>query len=269
VEPEGRGDFISLVSRQGPEKVLADTIEKHWNKLPEDAEYRGAISSDPSKFKLRRFEIGLGAELPSVEELADHIQFLRSDHARFWYNNETDYQLSLRGLLFTDTGPYRGDMQSCYHRECDSKRRSFKGEFANYDFLAQTVQTVIDTVSELSNAVCEGSSRQQRMKRFAMVETSKWERRDTVEYVTEIHYIDATPTEEKDSIQQIVIEENHPTEAAALRIEEMKNRGAASSSTPSLPASPSSLFFLCSLPWLPSLSSLLPYYPFHYLPWMG
>jgi hypothetical protein len=30
----------------------------------------------------RRFEIGLGSELPSVEELSDHIQFLRSDHAR-------------------------------------------------------------------------------------------------------------------------------------------------------------------------------------------
>ena len=27
-------------------------------------------------------------------------------------------------------------------RECDSKRRKFKGSFASYDFLAQTVQTV-------------------------------------------------------------------------------------------------------------------------------
>ena len=28
------------------------------------------------------------------------------------------------------------------YRECDSKRRKFKGSFASYDFLAQTVQTV-------------------------------------------------------------------------------------------------------------------------------
>ena len=27
-------------------------------------------------------------------------------------------------------------------RECDSKRRKFKGSFASYDFLGQTVQTV-------------------------------------------------------------------------------------------------------------------------------
>ena len=68
--------------------------------------------------------------------------------------------MSLRGVLFTDTGPYRGAMRQCYHRfhfkeltmmvmmmmlttrECDSKRRKFKGSFASYDFLAQTVQTV-------------------------------------------------------------------------------------------------------------------------------
>ena len=129
--------------------------------------------------------------------------------------------MSLRGVLFTDTGPYRGAMRQCYHRllllrftyckgltmmvmsrECDSKRRKFKGSFASYDFLAQTVQTVrrpiksvkrsctlnliifahlchlgktiqsdqnqvIDTVSELSGASCPASARQQRMKRFA------------------------------------------------------------------------------------------------------
>ena len=93
-------------------------------------------------------------------------------------------------------------------RECDSKRRKFKGSFASYDFLAQTVQTVrrpikfvrgiltqhdlkifaknlkkkkymdklmqaeqnqvIDTVSDLSRASCPASARQQRMKRLAL-----------------------------------------------------------------------------------------------------
>ena len=36
-------------------------------------------------------------------------------------------------------GPYRGQMRACYHRECDSKRRKFKGTFASYDFLAQVL----------------------------------------------------------------------------------------------------------------------------------
>ena len=42
--------------------------------------------------------------------------------SRFWYSNETGYQLSLRSVLFTDTGPYRGVMARCYHRDCDSVR---------------------------------------------------------------------------------------------------------------------------------------------------
>ena len=72
----------------------------------------------------------------------------------------------MRGVLFTDTGPYRGAMRQCYHRllnsqnlaiivtmlmsrECDSKRRKFKGSFASYDFLAQTVQTVSGPIEYL------------------------------------------------------------------------------------------------------------------------
>jgi hypothetical protein len=67
------------------------------------------------RFKLRRLEIGLGENLPSTAELTDHINFLRSDHARFWYSNETSYQMSLRSLLFTDTGIITGIVQILSH----------------------------------------------------------------------------------------------------------------------------------------------------------
>merc|ERR1719350_512641 len=176
-----RGNYISLVSREGPEKELADLIEKHWNKLSTDEDFITMVNSKPEKFKIRRYEIGLGATIPSTHELTDHIHFLRSDHARFWYSNETDYQLSLRGLLFTDTGPYRGSMAKCYHRECDSKRRNHKGGFASYDFLAQTVQTVIDTVSDITRATCRASPRQKKMKSHAEKSNSDW----TIESETE------------------------------------------------------------------------------------
>jgi len=82
-EPEARGDFISLLSRNGPEKVLAEALESHWNALSDDEDFKREVNLDPTVFRIRRFEIDLGAELPSVEELADHIQFLRSDHARW------------------------------------------------------------------------------------------------------------------------------------------------------------------------------------------
>ena len=35
----------------------------------------------------------------------------------------------------------------------------YKGEFADYSFLSQTVQTVIDTVTDMSGAVCRKSDR--------------------------------------------------------------------------------------------------------------
>jgi len=173
-EDNFRGNFISLVSREGPEKELADLIEKHWNKLSYDLAYMENVNSNPNKFKIRRHEIRLGVNLPSTEELTDHINFIRSDHARFWYSNETAYQLSLRGLLFTDTGPYRGAMKECYHRECDSKRLKHKGEFASYDFLAQTVQTVIDTVSDMTGAQCDLSDRQPGLDRYSVDDSSEW-----------------------------------------------------------------------------------------------
>ena len=37
--------------------------------------------------------------------------------------------------------------------------RRHKGEFANYDFLAQTVQTVIDAVTDMAGATCYKSDR--------------------------------------------------------------------------------------------------------------
>jgi len=169
-----RGNYISLVSREGPEKELADLIEKHWKKLSSDEDYKTMVNINPDKFKIRRYEIGLGATIPTTHKLTDHIHFLRSDHARFWYSNETDYQLSLRGLLFTDTGPYRGAMKRCYHRECDSVRRNNKALFANYDFLAQTVQTVIDTVSDITKANCAASPRQKQMKSHSEKSSSDW-----------------------------------------------------------------------------------------------
>ena len=56
-------------------------------------------------------------------------------------------------------GPYRSGMKRCYHRECDSKRNGHKGEFANYDFLVHTIQTVVDAVSEMAGAECPLSKR--------------------------------------------------------------------------------------------------------------
>jgi len=165
VEEDGfRGDFISLVSRSVPEKELADLIEKHWNKLSSDKDFITSVSSHPEKFKLRRYTVDLSATMPGLMDLTEHIHFLRSDHARFWYSNETGYQLSLRSVLFTDTGPYRGVMARCYHRDCDSVRIKNRVPFASYEYLAVTAQTITDTITELAEAECEASDRVQKVR---------------------------------------------------------------------------------------------------------
>ena len=119
MEDKFRGDFMSLISRTEPERELAALIQSHWTDLSSDREFRLGVTTNPEKFKLRHYKVELGASLPSLLELTDHIHFLRSDHARFWYSNETEYRLSLRSVLFTDTGPYRGVMAQCYHRSLD------------------------------------------------------------------------------------------------------------------------------------------------------
>jgi len=276
-EVEARGDFISLLSRNQPEKVLAGALESHWNSLTDDEDYKREINADPTIFRMRRFEIELGAELPTVEELADHIQFLRSDHARFWYNNETEYQMSLRGVLFTDTGPYRGAMRQCYHRECDSKRRKFKGSFASYDFLAQTVQTVIDTVSDLSRASCPASARQQRMKRFALQETEKWTLKEHLQNGSEVDAFfeneQQTTLSEANAFTEITLAVT--TTEAMLEEEEEELVLETSSSSTTFTSSASTvlsspLYLLYSIPWIPPLT-FAPQWSLSsfYLPWVG
>ena len=155
-----RGNFISLVSRSEPEREIAEKLEKHWMSLSQDNEFKSAVTSNPETFKFQRYTVELGGAMPDLMELTDHIHFLRSDHARFWYSNETGYQLSLRSVLFTDTGPYRGLMARCYHRDCDSARTAGSVPFASYDFLSMTAQTIVDTITEMASAQCGESPRQ-------------------------------------------------------------------------------------------------------------
>ena len=99
-----RGNFLSLISREQPESELVKIVEKHWNALKQDRQFRENTKINPRKFKLRKMPTTLENEMPSFENLTNYVNFLRSDHARFWFINEFEYQLSLKSVLFTDTG---------------------------------------------------------------------------------------------------------------------------------------------------------------------
>jgi len=103
-----RGDFLSMIYRRDVDRRLADKFKYHWTK-----------SSHEKRFKLTDFPLILGSQMPPLDVLADHLNFLRSDHSRFWYMNDTAVPETLSAVLMTDTGPYRGNMRNCYHTVCD------------------------------------------------------------------------------------------------------------------------------------------------------
>ena len=162
VEDRARGNFISLISREQPESGLVRLLQRQWDDLQRDKQFRENTNIDPTKFKLRVMPTTLTDKMPDYENLTNYINFLRSDHSRFWFVNEMDYQMSLKSVLLTDTGPERGVMGDCYHRECDTGRlgETLNNE-DNFDFLSVTVQTLIDSVVEMSGAECPLSDRQE------------------------------------------------------------------------------------------------------------
>ena len=62
------------------------------------------------------------------------------------------------------SGPHRGGSQSCYHAECDSVRNGNSAPFADEDFFLHTVQTLLDTTVELSQAQCQDGFGYRRSK---------------------------------------------------------------------------------------------------------
>ncbi len=86
-----RGDFINVVKRKGHgDDLLAGVFSKHWSRAD-------------GRFKAIEAELEFSSQVPSMKELERDIDFLRSDHSRFWVANHPRYQ-SLPAILLTDTG---------------------------------------------------------------------------------------------------------------------------------------------------------------------
>jgi len=139
-----KGDFMSIVQRRQPDQRLVATFTKHWNHLQENRE---------KKYKLRSFRLDLDKKTPDWDTLDKFVPFIRSDHSRFWIVNQTDFS-SLPAILISDTGPLRGQMVECYHQACDSVRGPYTGSFADMDFYEHTVQTLLNTMLEMSKSQC-------------------------------------------------------------------------------------------------------------------
>lgn len=142
-----RGDFLSMIYRRNIDNKMAAKFQYHWDK-----------SSMDSRYKLIGFPLGLSADLPPMEVLSDHLNFLRSDHSRFWYMNDTSVPFTLNAVLMTDTGPYRGNMRNCYHAVCDGPEVSLYSNPRSLKFLSKVTQVLTDTLVDMSQCHYEGAA---------------------------------------------------------------------------------------------------------------
>ena len=64
---------------------------------------------------IKVMELGTLGDNPSGDSLVNYTNFLRSDHARFWFSNHQEYYGSFKSVMVSDTGPARGIMQRYAH----------------------------------------------------------------------------------------------------------------------------------------------------------
>ena len=65
-------------------------------------------------YKLKKIQTTLPGSLPPLKHLAQYYHFTRSDHVRFWYSNEFNFQGSFNSVLITDTGMMMKSLNAIY-----------------------------------------------------------------------------------------------------------------------------------------------------------
>ncbi|XP_037778717.1 uncharacterized protein LOC119575271 [Penaeus monodon] len=133
------GDFAGILYRSQVDGRLAYTLSRYYNDLGHD-QYRLELMGLQE----------LGAEMPNATILKNHFDFIRSDHVRFWYLNDTDDSPSMPAVLITDMGPYRGRMRQCYHLACDDAETGF----SDLGLITKVTQTLVWTIADLAKGRC-------------------------------------------------------------------------------------------------------------------
>ncbi len=108
-------------------------------------------------------EFSIKEPAPNLETLAKHVNFLRSDHIRFWFANHQDYFASFPAMYVSDTGPARGIMKDCYHNTCDdAKFNATNQAFASLPMIAKVTQATIDLLIEFQD--CQNYSNDTKLE---------------------------------------------------------------------------------------------------------
>lgn len=88
-----RGNFLAMISRNEKDNHLSQKLMDAWQDLGDH------------QYKLFNLAVDMGNGIPSPSVIEKHLNFLRSDHATFWYHNSSShFPESLNAVLLTDTG---------------------------------------------------------------------------------------------------------------------------------------------------------------------
>ncbi|XP_068230907.1 uncharacterized protein [Palaemon carinicauda] len=139
VEHNYTGDFTAILYRKEVDSHLAMTLNRFYH----------GLGHPKYRMELMGLE-ELGAKVPNISVLRNHFDFIRSDHVRFWYPNDTSYEKTIPAVLVTDMGPYRGYMRECYHKFCDSKEEGLQ----DMGMVTKVTQAVVWAVAELAEGNC-------------------------------------------------------------------------------------------------------------------
>ncbi|XP_066943165.1 uncharacterized protein [Macrobrachium rosenbergii] len=151
------GDFTAVLYRTGVDTHLAKALNRY---------YRG-LGHNKYRLELMGLE-ELGSSVPNISVLREHFDFIRSDHVRFWYLNDTSYEKSIPAVLVTDMGPYRGYMRECYHKFCDSLQEGLQ----DMGMVTKVTQAVVWAVAELAEGKCGPRGRLSIQTLFSLMGSS-------------------------------------------------------------------------------------------------
>ena len=157
-DEEFKGDFLAAVSRGADDSKLVKLLRRHWIDVQEG-------SSRKMRFIPMNLKDGLpGGRMfdglfPMKQTLLDNSNFLRSDHASFWFANNIDFYGSFKAIHLTDTGSQRGIMRRCYHAPCDVGLLNYTVPYANYHFYETIVKAVLNTMTDASQSSCPQAER--------------------------------------------------------------------------------------------------------------
>ncbi|XP_035214836.1 uncharacterized protein LOC118188511 [Stegodyphus dumicola] len=138
-----RGNFLAMISRNEMDNHLSQKLMNAWQDLGDH------------QYKLFNLAVDMGNNIPDPSTIQRHLNFLRSDHATFWYHNSSShFPESLNAVLLTDTGPFRGQMKECYHNKCDDLTVISPEKL---QFAKKTADALTATLVELTSATGAGN----------------------------------------------------------------------------------------------------------------